>query len=355
MARSSSMMQALELQRPGELQCVEHPVPSPGGGEVLVRTVATTICTSDLGDIRENPFGIALPRILGHEAAGVVAEVGAGVTALAVGDRVAVHPVIPCGACIECGRGLGHLCARLGHLGVDRGGSFAEFFCIPATRVRRTPETLDMAEAALLEPVSVCLEAVQRSRVQAGESVLIAGDGPFGVMMARLVRRIGAEAVMTGRHAYRMQRATGARTIDVDQSADLLADILRLAGGQGVDAAILAVDSQAALDLCLASLRPRGRLVVFAVMPDRPRIDMLRILVKELELVGACNDQDLLDEALDLIVGDELQLGQMVSHRIPFHNWPEAFRMAGDRPECTLKVALVFPEAQAGAAGRRPD
>jgi 2-desacetyl-2-hydroxyethyl bacteriochlorophyllide A dehydrogenase len=348
-------MQALELQRPGELQCVERPVPSPAPGEVLVRTVATTICTSDLGDIRANPFGIALPRILGHEAAGVVAEVGAGVKSFAVGDRIAAHPVIPCGNCVECGRGLGHLCSRLGHLGVDRGGSFAEFFCIPAGRVRRIPENLDMAQAALLEPVSVCLEAVQQARVRAGETVLIAGDGPFGVMIARLVRRVGADAIMTGRHAYRMQRATGARTVGVDETADPLAEVLRLTDGRGVDAAILAVDSQAALDLCVASLRPRGRLAVFAIMPDRPRIDMLRILVKELELVGACNDQDLLDEALDLIVGDELQLGQLVSHRIRFYNWPEAFRMAGDRPECTLKVALVFPEAQAGAAGRRPD
>lgn len=345
MAGFSSVMQALELQQPGQLEQVERRVPQPALREVLIRTSASTICTSDLGDIRDNPFGIELPRILGHEAAGTVAAVGSEVTEIDVGDRVAAHPVIPCGQCVECRRGLEHLCGRLGHLAVDREGTFAEFFCIPANRVRRIPDELDMAEAALLEPIAVCLEAVQRARVQAGETILIAGDGPFGVIIARMVHRIGVQAVLTGRHEYRLEQATGAIPIQANTIDDPAATIMETTDGHGVDAAILAVDSQAALDLCIGSLRPRGRLAVFAVMPNRPSVDMLRILCRELELVGACNDEDLLDEALDVIVRDELHLGQLVSHRVPFKNWEDAFRIAADRSERAMKVALVFPEA----------
>jgi threonine dehydrogenase-like Zn-dependent dehydrogenase len=339
------MMQALALQQPGALKCITCPVPEPADDEVLIRTSATTICTSDLGDIRDNPFGLELPRILGHEGAGVIAAVGPKVEGLDVGDRVAAHPVIPCQTCVECRRGLEHLCSNLGHLAADREGTFAEYFCIRADRVRRIPDRLEMAEAALLEPVAVCLEAVQRAQVEPGETVLIAGDGPFGVIMARMIRSMGARALLTGRHEYRLAQATGAIGIQVNKLEDPAAAILEHTDGNGVDAAILAVDSQEALDLCIQSLRPRGRLAVFSVMPKQPSVDMLCILCKELEIVGACNDEDLLDEALRLIVEDELSLGQLVSHRIAFADWQDAFRIASDRSEQAMKVALVFPEA----------
>jgi threonine dehydrogenase-like Zn-dependent dehydrogenase len=132
-------MRALQLQAIDRLVEVELSVPEPKPDEVLVRTVATTICTSELNDIAHNPFGIALPRVMGHEGAGVVAAVGESVSQFRVGDRVAAHPVIPCRTCENCRRGLGHLCSNLGHLGLDRDGTFAEFFCIRADRARRLP------------------------------------------------------------------------------------------------------------------------------------------------------------------------------------------------------------------------
>src|SRR5207244_10026457 len=113
---------------------------------------AATICTSDLHDLARNPFAIALPRVLGHEAAGVVAACGAQVRELAPGMRVAAHPVVPCGACAECARGFGHLCARLGHLGHDRDGAFAEYFIQRADRVRRLSDQVPATVGALLDP-----------------------------------------------------------------------------------------------------------------------------------------------------------------------------------------------------------
>ena len=337
-----STMQALQLRRLGHPERVDLPVPTPGAGEVLIRTSASTICTSDLSDIHDDPFGLPLPRVLGHEAAGVVSAVGPGGAEIAVGDRVAAHPVIPCHQCAECRRGLAHLCRNLGHLAVDRDGTFAEFFRLPCDRVRRIPDALDMSQAALLEPVAVSLEAVRRARVGAGDFVLVAGDGPFGVMIARLAGRTGARTLLTGRHTFRLRRATGATPIHVGEVEDPLAAVRGATDGEGVDAAILAADSQEALDLCLASLRPRGRLAVFAVMPERPRIDMLRLLVNELDLVGACNDEDLLDEALDLIIRDELGLGELVTHRVPFDRWEQALDIAANRPDEALKVSMVF-------------
>src|SRR5207247_11291187 len=111
--QSSSLpftMQALQMRKLGELALTTLPMPTPGPRDVLIRTLAATICTSDLHDLARNPFGIGLPRVLGHEAAGVVVAWGAEVREFTLGSRVAVHPVVPCGACAECARGLGHLC-----------------------------------------------------------------------------------------------------------------------------------------------------------------------------------------------------------------------------------------------------
>ena len=114
-----SSMSALQMVGLDTLVSTRLPLPLPGPQDVLIRTSAATICTSDLHDLAHNPFGIALPRVLGHEASGVVVQCGAQVESPAPGTRVGVHPVVPCGACEECARGLEHLCSHLGHLGLE--------------------------------------------------------------------------------------------------------------------------------------------------------------------------------------------------------------------------------------------
>lgn len=234
-------MRALQLQALHQLVEVRLPVPSPRPDEVLIRTTATTICTSDLNDIAHNPFSITLPRVLGHEGAGVVAQLGAEVEGFGIGDPVTAHPVIPCRSCENCQRGLGHLCANLGHLGLDRDGTFAEYFRVRADRVRRLPPGVDFRFASLLEPVAVCLEAVDRGRIAAGETVLVLGDGPFGVLIARLaLERRSARVVLVGHHAFRLRQVAGVTAVNARQSTDLPHAIREACGGRNADVAILA-------------------------------------------------------------------------------------------------------------------
>ncbi len=336
-------MRALQFQAIGKLAEVRLPVPQPKRGEVLVRTEAATICTSDLNDLAHNPFAIALPRVLGHEGAGVVARVGAGVRGLQTGDRVAAHPVIPCGSCDNCRRGLGHLCSNLGHLGLDRDGTLAEFFCVPATRVRRVRATVEMACAALLEPVSVCLEAVERSRLCRGESLLVIGDGPFGILIARLaLARRPRRVILVGRHAFRLQQVPEAICINSNEVPDVLKAVRGANQGAGVDVAVLAVGSEAALDLGLASVRSRGRVVVFSAVSGPVKVDLFRLHTQELEILGACNDQNLIDGALIQLTKPSLRLGSLVTHRLPFEQWPRALELARNGKDEALKVALLF-------------
>jgi 2-desacetyl-2-hydroxyethyl bacteriochlorophyllide A dehydrogenase len=323
-------MQALQMTGLNTLVRTEVPIPVPGAEEVLIQTLAATICTSDLHDLESNPFGIAYPRILGHEAAGIVVASGSDVKHLAPGTRVAVHPVVHCGKCEECKRGFRHLCANMEHLGYNRDGSFAEYFTQRADRVIAVPENIPDAVAALLEPVAVCLQALARAGDVKGRSVLIAGDGPFGNIIARLTQRAGAAHVMvTGRVPFRLQRIPGVeiRATDPLNCADV---------------AILAVSSQEALNTCMKALRPRGRLVVFSALKEPVKLDLFRLHLSELEIAGACNDEDRMEEALECLGDQSLNLGEIITHQVPFKDWETAFARARGRHDSTLKVAITF-------------
>jgi 2-desacetyl-2-hydroxyethyl bacteriochlorophyllide A dehydrogenase len=325
-------MQGLQMRGLNDLALTTLPVPRPGPRDVLIRSLAATICTSDLHDLARNPFAIALPRVLGHEAAGRIVAVGADVGTLVPGMRVAVHPVVPCGMCVECERGFGHLCPRLGHLGIDRDGAFAEYFGQRADRVRRLPDSVPATVGALLEPVAVCLQAIARAGDVRGRDILIAGDGPFGNIMARLASRSGARRVtVVGREPFRLRRIRSATA-------------LLTAPRSPVDVAVLAVSSGEAAAMCLAALRPRGRLVVFSALPNGVPLDLFSLHVRELEVVGACNDEERLDDALECLSDPALALGEIVTHALPFDRWPEAFALAREGHDRALKIALTFPD-----------
>ena len=330
MANSFSYMKSLQLQGLNRLMKVDIPVPVPGANEVLIRTKAATICTSDLHDIRANPFGIKYPRVMGHEGAGVIVACGSDVKDYVPATRVAAHPVVPCRICSECLRGLEHLCSRMGHLGIDRDGCFAEYFVQRADRVRAIPDNISFALGALLEPVAVCLEAIARSNDINGKTVLVAGDGPFGNIIARLAQRAGAGRVLvSGREPFRLQRIPGVEIADIVPAGS-------------VDVAVLAVSAVDAVETCLQALRPRGRLVVFSTVQEPVALNLFNIHVSELEVVGACNDENKIDESLQCLTEEKLALENIITHQIPFDRWEEAFDLARNGHNRALKVALVF-------------
>lgn len=324
-----AIMKALQLQGPDQLVLTELPVPFPKPDEVLIQTRAATICTSDLHDIKMNPFGIELPKVPGHEGAGIVVQCGSAVKDILPGMRVAVHPVVSCGTCVECERGFGHLCLNMGHLGIDRNGTFSEYFTHRADRVRRIPDEMSFSLGALLEPVANCLQAIARAGDINNRVVLVVGDGPFGNIIARLAVREGAKVLVAGREPFRLGMIPGVK----------IAGTLPV---QSVDVAILAVSSADAVTTCMRSLRKRGRMVVFSLLKDPVPVDLFNLHISEQEIVGCCNDEDRMDMALQCLQDPSLNLSELVTHEVPFDNWEEGFYLARDRHDKALKVALVF-------------
>ena len=321
----------------------ESPAPEPGDGELLIRTMAATICTSDLIDIKENPFGIELPVIMGHEGAGVVEKTGGGVTDFAPGDRVAAHPVMHCGRCISCRRGLFHLCDDMEHLGLNRGGTFADYFVIRADRARRLPDALSFGAGALMEPVCVCLESLERANVREGSNVLIIGDGPFGIITAKLARsRNPAGIVLLGRHGFRLSRAgDGVVAINERECGDIAGAAIAAAGGE-FDSCIICAADKDAVGLGISVLRSRGTLCLFSGLSGKTPVDLFRVHVKELNICGSCNDADYLDDAINFLCDATLDIGGVITHNFAFGEWERAFRQAGSGKDSGLKAAMIF-------------
>jgi threonine dehydrogenase-like Zn-dependent dehydrogenase len=336
-------MKALQLQSVGQITLVDLPVPAINDDELLIRTNATTICTSDLNDIRENPFDIDFPVVMGHEGAGTVAAVGADVNGFQVGDRVATHPVHPCGRCAACRRGWGHLCVNVEHFAINRQGTFADYFPVRADRARRISESVPFTAGALAEPVCVCLEALAQAALPAGGSLLIIGDGPFGVLMARLASSLPLhKTVLAGWEDFRLGFAQGAVTINTRATPDPVERLRAEAGDLGYDAAILAVGSSDAVQQGIVLLRPKGRFVIFSALPGETPIDLFRVHLEELEIVGACSDEDRLDDAIAHLSDPTLRLHELVTHTFPLERYNEALTLAATGHDRALKVAFVF-------------
>ncbi len=338
-------MKALVLMEPGRLVYKEWPLRQPDDNELLIKTEAATICTSDLNDIKYNPFGICTPMVMGHEGAGIVAAIGSKVQGFAIGDRVAAHPVMACGECQSCKRGLFHLCQNMNHLGINREGVFAEYFCVRADRVRKIPSFMDYGTASLMEPVSVCLEGVKRGNVKSGNRVLVIGDGPFGIITCQLLQTFSpVQIILIGRHWFRMKKAKGVYLIHEKECPDVNAQVMELTEGNGVDCAILCAGTSEAVNLAISCLRPRGTLSVFSAVPGMPGIDLFHVHVKELNICGSCNDENQLDQAIEFLSNRNLNLGNLITHRIPFPQWERAFALAEKGKDEALKVTLTFEE-----------
>lgn len=325
-----SKMKAIQLQEPGKMVLTELPLPKPTSNELLIKTKAATICTSDLHDIDSNPFNIKLPTVLGHEGAGVIIACGKGVKNFTPGMRVAAHPVVPCGICEACGRGFEHLCDNMGHFGIDRQGTYAEYFIQREDRVRQIPDEMSFPLGSLLEPVANCLQAIDRAGNLAYKKVLVIGDGPFGNIIARLAMKAGAARVMVaGRHQYRLNMIPGAEAVtEIPEKS--------------VDVAFLAVSSADAVRSCMAALRKRGRLVVFSLVEQPVALDLFRLHVEEQEIIGCCNDEFKIDQALASLSDSALNLSEIITHQVPFENWEDAFALTKDRGRKALKVSIIF-------------
>jgi L-idonate 5-dehydrogenase len=344
-------MEALVIHAPGDLRVEQLPTPAVEAGQALVRVRTGGICGSDLHYWQHGGFGtirIRQPMVLGHEIAGVVEAVGAGVGGLAAGDRIAVSPSRPCGSCRFCQLGLQNHCLDMRYYGSAMRmphvqGAFRQQIVIDAAQAHRLADGVSDAEGAMAEPLAVALHAVNRAGPLLGRQVLVTGCGPIGAMVVIAARRAGAALVVaTDVVAQPLRKAAqvGAdEAIDVAAQPDALA---RFAADKGqFDVLFEASGNAAALRAGFEVVRPRGVVVQLGLSGGEPALPLNTVVAKELDLRGAFRFHEEFGVAVALINAGLVDLKPLVSATLPYRDAGRAFALAADRSQ-SMKVLLNF-------------
>lgn len=325
-----------EVAAPGE----------PGPGRVTIAVAAAGICGSDVHAYEWTPgyafMAQALPVTLGHEFAGTVRAVGAGVADLAPGDRVTCWPTITCGACEACRAGRPQGCAARTIIGLHADGGFAETVTVPAANCRPLPPGLPLDVAALTEPLGVAVNAVDVAEVRPGDRVVVLGPGPIGLGIAFVAQERGARVLLAGLDDE--LRLATARAIGIAQAVDLRGESLeaavaRVFGGPA-DRVIEATGVARSVTDGLAALRSGGILVVAGIHSGPLSLDLTGF-VRSKKQIRAAHDTTApaLDEAIRLLAAHAETLLRLITHRRPLSDGVAAFELARSRR--AVKVLLV--------------
>ena len=344
-------MKAVVYRGAGRIAVEDVPVPEPGPGEMLVRVDACGICPTDLKKIEKGL--LPGPRIFGHEIAGTVAGLGRGTGGFREGQRVVVHHHVPCGRCYYCHRALHAQCATYKRNGTTAGfepagGGYAEYVKASDWIVERgtipIPDGVLPQEAAFVEPVNTCLKAVRKAGVAAGESVLVVGQGPIGLLLMQIARWAGALVLASDPLAERRAVAASlGAAATIDAGGDVAGEVLSLTEGRGADCTLVAATGGAAFAQALDATRPGGRILCFAATSrgETAEVDLGVLTTSEKDILTAYSSSiELQDQAARLVFGREIRVRELVSHHLPIGRALEAFALASRPGPGTLKVVL---------------
>jgi L-iditol 2-dehydrogenase len=327
------------------------PVPKIGPGELLVRVHTCGICGTDLKKIASGSH--SAPRIFGHETSGVVAAVGEGVSEFNPGDRVVVFHHIPCGECYYCRHKTFAQCETYKKVGCTAGfepsgGGFAEYVRVMDWIVDhgtvRIPDGVSFEQACFVEPVNTCLKGIETLRLLAGESVLVIGQGPIGIILSTLAKRSGARVITSDLYP---ERLTISRTFGLDNGidasrADVAQAVREQTEGRGADAAIVAVGGNALIRTAMDVVRPGGRVLLFAqTVRGEATIDPAAICVDEKTLLGSYSASiELQEDSIRFVMSREMNLEGLISHRFSLSSSVEALRLAARPQPDSMKIVI---------------
>lgn len=327
------------------------PLPSIAAGELLIRVHTCGICGTDLKKIATGSH--SAPRIFGHETTGVVAALGAGVTSFQVGDRVMAFHHIPCGQCYYCRHKVFAQCPVYKKVGCTAGyepsgGGFSEYVrvmdWIVERGVVRIPAQVSFEQASFIEPVNTCLKGIETLRLQAGETVVVIGQGPIGIILGSLAKRAGARVITSDLFPQRLRisKAFGLEeTVDASQT-DLVSRVRELTEGRGADAVILAVGGNRLIRSAMDASRPGGRVLLFAqTVHGEAVIDPAAVCVDEKTLLGSYSASvDLQEESVNFVFSREMNLEGLISHRFSLEESLEALNLAAHPQADSLKIVI---------------
>lgn len=345
-------MKALVLSEYKHLELSDIPQPEPGPGEVLIQIAACGICGSDVHGYDGSTGRRIPPLVMGHEAAGIVAAAGPGVTRFGPGDRVTFDSTVYCGECPYCRRGEMNLCDRRQVIGVAceefrRAGAYAEFVTVPDRIVYRLPESMSFAEAAMLEPVSVALHAVRVSNLRGGETALVIGAGMIGLLTLQAARAAGCSRVLIAdvdATRLRLAESLGASEVLHLSGPELVREVISRTGS-GVDVALEAVGRNETVQAAIESVRKGGTVTLIGNVAPQVTLPLQVVVSRQLRLQGTAASSGEYPEAIELIRNGKIQVKPLITAVAPLEEGPSWFeRLYAHEPNLMKIVLAPQPE-----------
>lgn len=309
-------------------------VPVPGPEEVLIAITNVGICGSDIHFYQEGHIGqveVDYPFVLGHESAGRVVEIGANVTGLEPDQPVAIEPGIPCGRCSYCKQGEYQLCPDVTFMGSPPDdGALAEFVCWDQNFVYPLPPGMSTRAAALCEPLSCGIHTAKMGGVEMGDSVLVTGSGPIGILSLAAARAAGASTlIITGRHDEKLDIASafGAdRTVNIKRKNPSVA-VDEQTDGRGVDVAIEAAGADSAIDTAMNAVRPGGTVVLYGMASElTASYDVMETIRDEVTIQGAFRYANTYPAAISLVADGTVDVESIIDFELPLKEVDSAFK-----------------------------
>jgi L-iditol 2-dehydrogenase len=337
------MLQSI-MTGPGKIEFRQIDKPEIGVNEVLMETKRIGVCGSDIHVFHGLHPYTSYPVVQGHEVSGVVAAVGQNVGDFTQGDKITFTPQVTCGECYPCRNGMYHICENLKVMGFQTDGAGQEYFPLPAWNAIKLPDDFSLDHAALIEPISVAVHALQRGGEVQGKKVLVLGAGTIGNLTAQTAKALGAEAVMiTDISGYKLDKA---KDCGIDFVINTAEDDLALAiathfGTTKADMILECVGVQPTVDQAIENARKGTTIVIVGVFGEKPWVDLGLVQDRELSLVGTLMYQKAdFEKAVELIAAGKMCLDDLVTHRFPFERYLDAYHTIEESNGEYMKVMI---------------
>jgi L-iditol 2-dehydrogenase len=335
------------MTQPGIIEFREIPRPGTGPGEVLVHIQRIGVCGSDIHVYHGLHPYTSYPIVQGHEISGYIAETGAGVSGLSVGDLVTFMPQVTCGTCYSCIHGMEHICESLKVMGFQTNGAGQEFFPVAAEKVLKMPAGVTLDQAAMVEPVAVGVHAIRRAGGAAGKNVLVLGAGTIGNLLAQSARAAGARNVMLSDiSAYKLARARacGFDCVIDPRERDIAAAVREYMGPDRADLIFECVGAEETLTTAVDIARKGSTIVIVGVFGKKPPVDIGLVQDRELTIMGTLMYQKPdFEQAVAWLAEGKLALDPLISARFPFERYLDAYHTIEQAHGSSMKVMIELP------------
>jgi len=342
-------MKALLYTKPFHLEYVDYPDPEIGDDEVLIQVKACSVCGSDVHGYTGTTGRRIPPLIMGHEASGIIAAAGSNVNSWKKGDHVTFDSTISCGTCYFCRQGRINLCNNRRVLGVScaeyrRNGAFADFVIVPQHILYKLPEGLAFEKAALVEPLSVAVHAINRTPVNTGDTIVVIGTGMIGLLVIQALRSYGHSkiiAVDNDQDRIGLALKLGAAKGFNSGLEDVTGEVSRLTDGLGADVVFEAVGIAPTVVTGINCLRKGGAISLIGNLAPNVEIPLQAVVTRELSLYGSCISAGEYPACLEMIASGAVNVAILISAVAPLSEGAVWFKKLHDREPGLMKVVLI--------------